>query len=75
MPKKKYTFVPCIFSTVPKLKANMNKFNSASLPREADFSLFCGEVKLGTKGKIFKDIEVPEDGEMPFGICKSAYAE
>lgn len=53
----------------------MNKFNSASLPREAVFSLFCREAKLGTKGKIFKDIEVPEDGEMPFGICKSAYAE
>ena len=72
---KKYTFVPYIFSMVPKLKANMNKFNSASLPREADFFLFCREVKLGTKGKIFKDIEVPEDEEMPFGICKSAYAE
>lgn len=75
MPKKKRTFVPYIFSVVPKLKANMNKFNSSSLPREADFFLFCREAMLGTKGKIFKDIEVPEDGEMPFGICKSAYAE
>lgn len=75
MLNKKCTFVPYIFSVVPQLKANMNKFNSASLPREADFSLFCREVKLGTKGKIFKDAEVPEDGEMPFGICKSAYAE
>lgn len=75
MPNEKYTFVPYIFSMVPKLKANINEFNSASLPREADFSLFCREVKLGTKGKIFKDIEVPKDGEMPFGICKSAYAE
>lgn len=64
-----------ILYVVPKLKANMNKFNSISLPREADFSLFCREAKLGTKGKIFKDTEVPEDGEMPFGICKSAYAE
>lgn len=75
MTNKKYTFVPYIFSMVPKLKANMNKFNSASFLGGADFSLFCREVKLGTKGKIFKDTEVPEDGEMPFGICKSAYAE
>lgn len=75
MLNKKYTFVAYILSVVLKLKANMNKFNSALLPREADFSLFCREAKLGTKGKIFKDIEVPEDGEMPFGICKSAYAE
>lgn len=75
MLNKKHTFVEYILSVAPKLKANMNKFNSASLPREADFSLFCREAKLGTKGKIFKDIEVPEDGKMPFGICKSAYAE
>lgn len=54
MLNKKYTFVAYIFSVVSKLKANMNKFNSASLPREADFSLFCREVKLGTKGQDFQ---------------------
>jgi len=70
MLNKKYIFVTYLSSMVPKLKANMNKFNSASLPREADLSLFCREVKLGTKGKIFKDTEVPEDGEKPFGICR-----
>lgn len=39
MLNKNHTFVPHVLSMVPQLKANMNKFNSASLPREADFSV------------------------------------